>query len=103
MNITNKNISSLIKTYADKVVADKAEKKSAKSPELAGGGHKGDEVRLSEFSRDVQKVQEGLAKIQDVRAEKVAELKAQISEGKYAVSGQDIAEKMIERIIELTG
>lgn len=99
MNIDGKNLISLIKTYTDNQVDKKG--KSAGGARLGEGG-KGDEVRLSEFSKDVQKVQEGLKKVEDVRQEKVRELKAQIEAGTYEVSGKDIAEKMIKRIIDLT-
>ena len=99
MNISNKNIISLIKAYTDRVEKEggkgggKAEKGQSKAT---------DEVTLSEFSKDIQKVKEGLDQIKDVREEKVRELKEKIAAGKYDVSGKDIAEKMIERIIDLT-
>ena len=99
MNIDGKNLISLIKTYTDNQVDKKGKGKDG-AP--ADGTGKGDEVRLSEFSKDVQKVQEGLQKVEDVRQEKVKELKAKIEAGTYNVSGKDIAEKMIKRIIDLS-
>ena len=101
MNISGKNIVSLIKTYTDKVENDKAGGKGAEKATDSKTG-KTDEVRLSEFSRDIQKIQAGLDKVKDVREEKVKELKEKIESGSYDVSGRDIAEKMIQRIIDLS-
>jgi negative regulator of flagellin synthesis FlgM len=97
MNVSNKDPISLVKTYADNTV-DKAGKGSA--PKQAAAGRT-DEVRLSEFSQDIQKIEAGLKSIQDVREERVRELKARIQAGTYDVSGKDIAEKMIDRIVDL--
>jgi flagellar biosynthesis anti-sigma factor FlgM len=63
---------------------------------------KGGEPSVPESDRDIQKAQEGLEKLEDIRPEKVKELKTQIEAGTYNIAGEDIAEKMIKRIIDPT-
>ena len=90
MNISNKNIISLIKAYTDRV--EKGGKGGGQVEK--GQGKTADEVTLSEFSQDIQRVKAGLDQIKDVREDRVKELKEKIAAGKYDVSGKDIAEKV---------
>ena len=41
-------------------------------------------------------LRQAVASASDIRAEKVARLKAAIEEGTYSVSGRDIADKLVE-------
>jgi negative regulator of flagellin synthesis FlgM len=100
MNISNKNLISLIKTYTDTGI-DKAGK-GGPAAKKGDSAQATDEVRLSAFSQDIQKIEAGLQQIKDVRQERVQELKARIEAGTYDVSGKEIAEKMIDKIIDLT-
>ena len=98
MNINGKNLQSIIKSaYVDKVDNTKKSTKDKAGSKVAGAA---DEVRLSQFSRDIQKIQEGLDAIKDIDQKRVEELKARIAADDYDVSGRDIAEKMIERILD---
>jgi len=61
-----------------------------------------DRVDLSDQSREMQKVYEVLQTTPDIRAEKVADLKTQIENGKYRVSPDDVADKMLkDSLLEL--
>ena len=101
MNISNKNLISLIKAYTDTTVEKTGQGTPAPKKEADQKANT-DEVRLSEFSQDIQKIEAGLQAIKDVRQERVQELKTRIEAGTYDVSGKEIAEKMIEKIIDLT-
>jgi negative regulator of flagellin synthesis FlgM len=62
-------------------------------------GIAGDKVEISSQSRDMQKIHDILAQTPDIRSEKVAALKKAIEEGRYQVSAEKIAEKMIQEIL----
>jgi len=49
------------------------------------------------MGQDIQKALAAFGNVPDVRADRVAELKAQIANGEYNVSGKDIAESMLRR------
>lgn len=56
-----------------------------------------DAVSVSTQGQDIQKALMAFGNIPDVRADRVSELKAQIANGEYNVSGQDIAESLLRR------
>lgn len=58
-----------------------------------------DKVEISSQSRDLKKIQDILGQTPDIRSEKVAALKKAIEEGRYQVSAQNIAAKMVKEII----
>jgi len=58
-----------------------------------------DEVSLSEQVQAVQIAATALAKLPEVREEKVAQLKQAVRSGNYNVKGEDIAEKMLGRAL----
>ncbi len=62
-------------------------------------GVSGDKVEISSQSRDLNKVQDILAQTPDVRSEKVAALKKAVEEGRYQVSAENIAQKMIQEVL----
>ena len=53
-----------------------------------------EKVSISSISRDVKLAKKAIEELPDVREEKVRELKDQIEQGSYNVSGEKIAEKM---------
>ena len=68
------------------------------------GGHlvTEDKVNLSTKSEDMQLAKNAIAKLPDIREEKVQELKAQIEKGIYKINRAAITEKMVqESIIDL--
>ncbi len=54
-----------------------------------------EKVDLSTKARDVQQIKTALAKLPEIREEKVQELKKEIEAGTYNVSGDKIAGKMV--------
>lgn len=59
----------------------------------------GDQVTISRQARLVQELRQRIEAEPDVRADKVAELRAAIQQGKYRVDSRDIADKMLGRIL----
>jgi negative regulator of flagellin synthesis FlgM len=55
-----------------------------------------DRVELSTRKDEIEKLKNTVEAMPDVRSEKVAALKQQISEGTYRVDGVKVAEKMLE-------
>ena len=58
-----------------------------------------DKVEISSQSRDLKKIHDILGQTPDIRSEKVAALKKAIEGGRYQVSAEDIAAKMVKEII----
>lgn len=59
-------------------------------------------VDLSTMARDIQQAKVEVSKVPDVREEKVQEIKAQVDNGTYNVSGEQIANKMVgESLVDL--
>lgn len=56
-----------------------------------------DSLNISNFGKDLQAAKDAVKATADVRADKVAYYKDLISKGEYDVSGEDFAEKMLER------
>lgn len=54
-----------------------------------------EKVDLSTKARDIQQIKSALAKLPEIREEKVRDLKEAIEAGTYNVSGEKIAGKMV--------
>lgn len=77
-----------------------------KAPGLQEAGRTavaGDKVEISSQSRDLKKIHDILAETPDIRSEKVAALKKAVAEGRYQVSAENIAAKMIQEILLESG
>jgi|GEM_PF-3531909 len=74
--------------------AANAPKQGAPSPEAP---EPEDNIDLSFDPAQVDKLKQAAKELPDVRADKVAEIKAKIQSGNYHVSAEDIADKMINR------
>ncbi len=59
-----------------------------------------EKVQVSDRGRNIQKVREAVSNVPEVRQEKVAAIKEQITNGEYQVRSEDIAQKIIEDIIK---
>lgn len=70
--------------------------KAAKKPTVQR-----DEVVVSEDARLMNAAMDAIRNTPDVRADKVARLKAMVEAGTYAVNGQDIAARMVAEDQEL--
>lgn len=69
-----------------------------------GGSAKGkasDKIQISSIGKDIQTAKSAVASAQDIRAERVAALKARIEDGSYQVSGDDFAERLLSRYEEI--
>ena len=88
MKIDGTGMSQMIKSYGHQ------QKKATKSNK----SKKQDQVSLSDEALELQKVKQRLDEVKDVRQAKVAKLKSQVQQGTYNVSGEDIAEKMLEQV-----
>lgn len=82
------------------------ENKVTPEPEkqAANGVVQEETVSLSSAARDIQRAEKAIEELPDVREEKVRELQDQIEKGKYEVSGEKIAGKMIsESVLDVMG
>ncbi len=71
--------------------------KARKTESVAKANKGNDTVEISNAAKTFQVARTAVASASDVRADKVARLKAAIEEGKYSVSGKDIANKLVEK------
>lgn len=77
---------------------------SAKGAEISTKTEKpGDKVDISVGAERVNKTSIALKGPESFRADKVADIQAQISAGTYNVSGRDVAEKLIAAISKSNG
>lgn len=91
MIISNKQVQSILQL--DQVSAGK---KKAGTQEAAST-KKTDSLVLSEQAQELNFAKDQVLKSPEVRVDKIGELKKQIQEGNYQVSGDEIASKMIGR------
>ena len=56
-----------------------------------------DEVQISSFGRDYQIAKQAVQEASDIRADKVAELKAKVNAGSYQVDNGDFASKLLAK------
>lgn len=56
-----------------------------------------DEVQISSLGRDYQIAKQAVQDSSDIRADKVAELKAKIDAGNYSVDNGDFASKLLQK------
>ena len=56
-----------------------------------------DEVQISSFGRDYQIAKQAVQEASDIRADKVAELKAKVNAGNYQVDNGDFASKLLAK------
>ena len=82
-------------SYAGNTRADRPETAEAHGEAVAKQHAATDKVKLSRYIAVVA-ASEGR---QDVRANKVAEIKSQIDSGSYQVSSRAVAEKMLSRLV----
>lgn len=74
--------------------------KGVQAPAETGGVQGADALAMSTTGQEIQKVSQALAGLPDLRADRVAELKAQIEAGTYHVSGTAIAGSLLRRATE---
>lgn len=55
-----------------------------------------DKFEISQTGKDIQTAKMAVSAAQDVRADKVADIKARIANGTYNVSSMDLASKLVD-------
>lgn len=63
---------------------------------------KSDKIEISDFGQSLAIAKQAVNNAPDVRMERVAELKAQVSSGNYHVSSEEIADKMLGQYFSLS-
>lgn len=96
MIISSKQIQSISKLYSDNKISKTTQTASANKP---GHAQRRDEVVLSSQVKEFAPILQALKDMPDVRADKVKEISAKIQSGTYTVSGAEVADKMIGRIM----
>ena len=56
-----------------------------------------DEVQISSFGRDLKLAKQAVQDSSDIRADRVAELKARVNAGNYSVDNGDFASKLMAK------
>jgi negative regulator of flagellin synthesis FlgM len=92
MQIDPIRLQKLAAANLEKVAPAAADPTSGTSAAAPAGA---DRLVLSPKAAEVQAAQEALAAAPEVRAEKIAALKAQIAAGTYQVNAEKIAEKIV--------
>ena len=75
-------------------------KKNADGSSGTNASSEGDNITLSDKAKDISRLTSQLKSAPDVRQERVNELKQQISDGTYNVSGKKVAEKIINLAVD---
>ncbi|MBU0516288.1 MAG: flagellar biosynthesis anti-sigma factor FlgM [Proteobacteria bacterium] len=60
----------------------------------------GDRVEISTASREVARAKEATTGAAETRADKVAEIKAQLDEGRYEVDARKVADRMLQDVMK---
>ncbi len=61
--------------------------------------NKTDSISVSDRALELSRLREELAQLSELRTDRVRELKEQISAGTYEVSAEQIADKILERVV----
>ncbi|MCR5775756.1 MAG: flagellar biosynthesis anti-sigma factor FlgM [Lachnospiraceae bacterium] len=75
-------------------------RKTANTGKVSGGR---DAVEISSIGKDIQTAKAAVKASPDVREKKIADIKKQISNGTYNVSGDSFADKLLAKYNEATG
>ncbi|EGO62276.1 flagellar biosynthesis anti-sigma factor FlgM [Acetonema longum] len=94
MIISGKQVQDVLKVYTEQTSGKT--KSPGRSNPVSG---KRDEVVLSSKAHEFGSVLQALQALPEVRPERVKEISAKIADGKYQVSAEQIADKMIGRSI----
>jgi negative regulator of flagellin synthesis FlgM len=95
MQITPKNQANAIDAYNSAQVQSRQKTGSEEGKVSGQQGPKADTVVISDAAKRIQEAQTQIQAIPDVRADKVAELRARIENGTYEIKPEKIADKMI--------
>jgi negative regulator of flagellin synthesis FlgM len=90
MKVSNTN-----ETTANLVDAYRTADNIKKETKTSGTFPQNEKIELSSDVKDFNQIRKALDNIPDIREDKVQQIKKQINEGTYNVSGEKIAEKMV--------
>jgi negative regulator of flagellin synthesis FlgM len=93
MIISKAQVQHLLKIYGKDPGNNRLDKASNKAVS------KQDKLAISQESKLKQRLMQAVKQTEDLRIDKVNDLKEQISTGTYTVSDDEVADKMIERAI----
>lgn len=91
MKISNTYVHQVLAAYLQKVEGGKPERAGASQAEKV----KPDSVALSKEAGEVQIARRALAKVPEVREDKIAELRKRIESGEYKVDARKLAEAIL--------
>lgn len=95
MIISKTQVQNILKVYGKNLNTDNLNKSKEVKQKLT----KRDELAISGESRVKQRAMQVIKQSDEVRTDKVEQLKEQIAAGTYEVTADDVAEKMISRAI----
>lgn len=88
--VGNTNVQGIMKAYGKNV----GNVKKTEGPKFES-----DKIEISQEAHDFQVAMKALKDLPEVREEKVAELKQQVSSGTYNPSSEDVMNKLLSRLI----
>lgn len=56
-----------------------------------------DKLEISQFGHDINIAKNAVAKVADIREDKIAEIKEKMSQGAYEMSNTELADKLVEK------
>ena len=89
------NIRHLYEQQIQKVQAETTTKANGR-----GGMAEHDQVDISSDAREVEQAREFAKELPDVRADKIAEIKAKIAAGEYQIDSQAIADRILQQAVK---
>jgi negative regulator of flagellin synthesis FlgM len=97
-NITGKYDQTFLNETGESQRAD-SRKGAAEESKTDVAQSSSDKVSLSGTSKDLKIAEEAITKTEDVRQEKVDQIKQAVTSGQYTVNAEKVAEKMIGTLI----
>lgn len=73
-------------------------KSAPKTAKTSGLKFEEDKIEISSQAREIQVAMKALKELPDIREDKVRDIRAQIQSGSYHPTGEDVAEKLLERL-----
>ena len=94
MIISKTQVQNLLKVYEKNIITQPTAK-----IEKVGSIMKKDEVSISDDSKLRQRIIQAMSQADEIRQVKVEELQKQYAEGNYKVDSDQVAEKILQRVI----
>ena len=66
--------------------------------ELSTPPQQSETISISQTGQEINQYTEAMAKLPDIRKERIAEIQAALEKGTYSVSSQDLADKLIQEL-----